>query len=194
MRRRTLITTAGAILGTSVGAAAYSQATVTRGTSFTVATDSSAQIGLAAGSSAITTTADDALDISLADLNTDSSFVYGNPANPSPASGDTLDVSSDFAFSITNNNADARDITISYTGSGVTFDIYSEDPTNGWTGATYVGTVDPSSSTSVTLSGVANLASHRVVMNVDTSNTAFDGNTGTAVSGTLKFDSVASTA
>jgi len=160
MQRRTVIASVGAILGTSVGAAAFTSATVSRDATFTVATDaSSALIGLNAGSTAGITETGDALAISLADLNTGGSFVYGDGA----------DIANAYAFSITNNDSNERSFTLGYDTAGVTFGIYQQGTAGDWSDAALVDTVD--STTDVNWTATAGEAV-RVVMTVDTSGVA----------------------
>lgn len=174
MRRRTLITTVGAILGTSVGAAAYTSASTSRNATFSVAADSgTALIGLAAGASPQITNNGDKLDVSLQNLNTDSTFTFG----------DTASLDTAYAFSITNNDTVSHDITVGYNTAGVTFNIYEQGATD-WTDAVSVGVVD--SATDVTLTAAAAGKEFRVVMTVDTTGI---GSTSTALDGVLSFAS-----
>lgn len=160
----------GAILGTSVGAAAYSSAEVTRSATFTVATDSSsALIGLTAGTSDDITDNGDKLDVAIADLNTDGKFTFG----------DSTSLDTAHAFSITNNDGSSRSITVSYDTAGVTFELFEQG--TDWTDATSLGTVD--SSTDVTLSASAG-QEIRAVMTVDTTGVASGA---TDLDGTLTF-------
>jgi hypothetical protein len=160
----------GAILGTSVGAAAYTNAEVTRSATFTVASDSSsALIGLTAGTSSDITDNGDKLDVSIADLNTDGKFTFGDTANVDTA----------YAFSITNNDGNSRSITAAYDTAGVTFELFEQG--TDWTDATSLGIVD--SSTNVTWSAAAG-QEVRAVMTVDTTGVASGA---TDLDGTLTF-------
>ena len=115
MHRRTVIASIGAIVGTSVGAAAYSSATVTRNATFTVAADSgTADVGLSAGTVSDITNNGDKLDIAIADLNTDSTFTFG----------DTTSLDTAHAFSITNNDTVDHTIDVAYDTANVTFEIF----------------------------------------------------------------------
>lgn len=183
MRRRTVIASVGALLGTSVGAAAYTSATVSRDATFTVAADTNALVGLAAGSApGVTETTSGELAISIADLNTESTFTFGN----------STDLTTDFAFSITNNDTIAHDIAVAYGTTGVTFQIYkpgtnSTDGSDDWTAATIEATVDASDGTTdQDLSAMASGAEYRVVMTVDTTGVASGA---TTLDGTLTFTS-----
>jgi hypothetical protein len=158
MQRRTVIASIGAILGTSVGAAAYSSANVTRDATFTVSTDaSSALIGLNAGSTSGVTESGDALSIAVQDLNTNGTFTYGDGAN----------IGSSYAFSITNNDGSQRSFTLGYGTAGVTFELFQQG--TDWTDATSLGVVD--STTDVTWTAAA-AEEIRAVMTVDTSGVA----------------------
>lgn len=172
MQRRTVIASIGAILGTSVGAAAYTNASVTRSTSFTVATDaSSALIGLNAGTANGVTDNGDKLDVSITDLNTDGSFTFGDSSS--------LDTA--HAFSIINNDSNTRSITVSYDTAGVTFELFELGSNGDWTGANSLGVVD--STTDVTLSATAS-QEFRAVMTVDTTGVASGA---TDLNGNLSF-------
>lgn len=171
MQRRTVIASIGAILGTSVGTAAYTSANVTRQASFTVSADSgTALIGLSAGTSPGITDNGDSLDISIADLNTDGSFTFGD--------GTSLDTA--HAFSILNNDSVERTLTLGYDTPKVTFELF-EEGTNGWGDATSLGTVDDA--TTVTWTAAAG-KEVRAVMTVDTTGV---GSGATALDGTLTF-------
>lgn len=170
MQRRTVIASVGAILGTSVGAAAYTSATVNRDATFTVATDAStALIGLSAGSTSGVDGSGDALTVSVADLNTDGTFVYGDGAN----------IGSSYAFSITNNDGGQRSFTLGYSTAGVTFELFQQG--TDWTDATSLGVVD--STTDVTWTAAA-AESIRVVMTIDTTGVASGA---TTLDGTLNI-------
>jgi hypothetical protein len=148
----------GAILGTSVGAAAYTNATVTRDATFTVSTDaSSALIGLNAGSTTGVTESGDTLSVSVQDLNTNGTFTYGDGTN----------IGSSYAFSITNNDGGQRSFTLGYSTAGVTFELFQQG--TDWTDATSLGVVD--SATDVTWTAAA-AEEIRAVMTVDTSGVA----------------------
>ncbi|NHX37769.1 MULTISPECIES: hypothetical protein [Halolamina] len=158
MQRRTVIASVGAILGTSVGTAAYTSATVTRDATFAVATDaSSALIGLNAGTTAGVTESGDALSIAVQDLNTDGTFVYGDGAN----------IDTSHAFSIINNDGSERSFTLGYDTAGVTFELFQQG--TDWTDATSLGTVD--STTDVTWTAAA-AEEIRAVMTIDTTGVA----------------------
>lgn len=169
MQRRTVIASIGAILGTSVGAAAYTSANVTRDATFTVAADGAALIGLSAGTTSGVTDSGDTLQIAPGDLNTDSTFTFG----------DGTDIANTYAFSITNNDSVERNLTIGYDTAGVTFEIFTQG--TDWTDATSIGTVD--AATDVTWTAAAG-AAVRVVMTVDTSGVASGA---TTLDGALTF-------
>lgn len=165
-----MVASIGAILGTSIGAAAYTSANVTRDASFTITTDAStAYIGLNAGTTDDISETGDALTITPGDLNTDSTFTYGDVNAPDTA----------YAFSITNNDANQRTITLGYSTAGVTFEIFQQG--TDFTDATSVGVVD--SATDVTWTAAAGEAV-RVVMTIDTSGVASGA---TDLDGTLTF-------
>ncbi|MFC7116330.1 hypothetical protein ACFQH2_18830 [Natronoarchaeum sp. GCM10025703] len=171
MQRRAVIGSIGAILGTSVGTAAYTSASVTRDASFTVATDAStALIGLNAGTTDGITETGDLLKITPADLNTDGSFTFG----------DSTSLDTAHAFSITNNDGSERSFTLGYGTAGVTFDLF-EEGTNGWTDAVSLGTVDDTTDVTWTAAAAQEV---RVVMTVDTTGVALGA---TDLDGTLTF-------
>jgi hypothetical protein len=161
----------GAILGTSVGAAAYTSANVTRSTSFSISADGSAFIGLSAGTTSGISNNGDKLEIAPSNLNTDGTFTYG----------DSTDLANSYAFSITNNDSVERSFTISYDTANVTFEIFTQG--TDWTDVTSQGTVD--SSSDVTYTAAADAADElRVVMTVDTTDVASGA---TDLDGTLTF-------
>lgn len=161
----------GAILGTSVGAAAYTSANVTRNTTFSISADGTALVGLTAGTPSDITNNGDLLEIAPTNLNTDSTFTYG----------DAVSLDTAHAFSITNNDGGERTLTISYDTAGVTFEIFSSG--TDWTDAntTSQGTVD--STTDVTYAAAAG-EELRAVMTVDTTGVASGA---TDLDGTLTF-------
>lgn len=177
MRRRSVIASIGAIVGTSIGAAAYTSASTSRQATFSVASDSgTALIGLIAGTSSQITDNGDKLDVSIQNLNTDASFTFG----------DSAALGTDYAFSIKNNDSVSRSITIGYNTAGVTFKVYkaggTTSPPSDWTTPTLQGTVD--SATDVTISAAAS-EEFRVVMTVDTTGVASGA---TTLDGTLTFN------
>lgn len=170
MQRRTVIASIGAILGTSVGAAAYTSATVTRDATFTIATDSgTALIGLNAGSFDEITDTGDTLNVAIQNLNTGGTFTFG----------DDTSIETVYAFSITNNDGGERTISLGYDTAGVTFDVWQQG--TDWTDATSVGVADDQ--TSVQWTAAASEAVH-VIMTVDTTGVASGA---TDLDGTLTF-------
>lgn len=166
-----VIASVGAILGTSVGAAAYTSATATRDATFTVATDAStALIGLNAGTTDGVTETGDALSVAVADLNTDGTFVYGD--------GTAVDTS--YAFSITNNDGAERTFTLGYDTVGVTFELFEQGTTD-FTDATSLGTVDDVTDVTWTAAAAEEI---RVVMTIDTTGVA-SGSGAAALDGIL---------
>ncbi|MHC3439830.1 hypothetical protein ACYJ1Y_17505 [Natrialbaceae archaeon A-gly3] len=172
MQRRSVIATVGAVLGTSVGAAAYTSATVNRDASFTVATDATdALIGLNEGTTDGVDESGDSLEISIENLNTDGSFTFGDGSN----------VDTSYAFTITNNDSESRTIDVDYDTAQVDFEIYEEGETD-WTDATAVGTVNESNEP-VSLSASTG-QEFRVVLTVDTDGI---GSSDASLDGTLTF-------
>lgn len=170
MQRRTVIASIGAILGTSVGAAAYTSASVSRDATFTVAADDAgAYIGLTAGTTDGVTNNGDVLEVAPADLNTDGTFTFGDGANVDTA----------YAFSITNNDTIERSFTVGYGTAGVTFELFEEG--TDFTDATSLGTVDDTTDVSWTAAAGQEI---RVVMTVDTTGVASGA---TDLDGTLTF-------
>ena len=118
-----------------VGTAAFTSATVTRSSSVGISADNSAVIGLTAGSVAgVTETTSGELDVALGNghgLNIESSFVYGDSS--------TVQSSSTYAFTMTNNADSALDFTVNYltgssfadssTSSNLNFEFYTGDGT-----------------------------------------------------------------
>lgn len=127
MQRRTLIASVGAIMGTGIGATAYTSATVNREATISVATDSTAQIELTAGGFDQITenTTTGVLDINFPSLNSNSTFVFGDSGGPQAS----------HAFTLTHNEAD-RDVALDYaftnadpdgTTVNVQFEVFTDD-------------------------------------------------------------------
>lgn len=111
MQRRTFIASIGAVLGTSVGAAAYTNATVARNANINVVTDDSGLIGLGDGTSGDLIDYNDqgglTIDLtrgSAAGANAEAQFAFGDSENAATA----------YAFTVTNNDTAARDLTLDY--------------------------------------------------------------------------------
>ncbi|WP_042662106.1 hypothetical protein [Haloferax sp. ATB1] len=164
MHRRTLIATVGAIVGTGIGAAAYSSATVTRSATIGVSADNSALISLSPSPDFTQITADgqDQLSINFSSLNGDSEFVFGDTTSPNTT----------YAFTIT--PSEANDITLSYSvnngdpitsNPNVQFEVFSWD--EGTSTATSEATA--TEETSGTFTPTAS-TTYYVVLTIDTTN------------------------
>jgi len=114
-----------------IGTAAFTSATVTRGSSVGVSADDGAVIGLTAGNVAGVSDTGDKLNVDLGNgngLNIESSFDYGDSSAPS----------STYAFSMTNNADSELDFTVNYINvdpdaadktSNLKFKFYNSDGT-----------------------------------------------------------------
>jgi len=120
MRRRGFVTGVAAFLGAgTVGSVAFSTATVERDVTVSVVNDDSgdAAIGLNPGTVGISSVNGDGelvLDTSDEDyggLNPNASFTYGDDADPK---------NNGHVFSVTNNDGESRDVTVSYADSANT--------------------------------------------------------------------------
>lgn len=135
MKRRTLIASIGAVAGTTLGAAAYSSATVSRTAMIDVSHDQNAFITLTAGESSFITNGsgtDGALTIDIGGegdvgLNQDATFTFGDDT-------DGTTIQTDKAFTIASNDPQSRDLTLNYTLSdpnpdvqNVLFKLYTVD-------------------------------------------------------------------
>lgn len=112
MQRRTLIATVGAVIGTGIGATAYTSATVDRSATIDVVTDDTGLIGLGTGTSGdlIYQDGNGALAIDLGagnatGANVNSTFTFGTES----------DALNSYGFTLTNNDTTARDVTLDYT-------------------------------------------------------------------------------
>jgi hypothetical protein len=179
MERREFLLSAGGIVGaTAIGSVAYTEATVDRSVTAEVAADDSAIIGLTAGTpSAIYKNNDGQLEIDTtvsdaSGLNTDGEFVYGDSDDPTGTPG----------FSITNNDADPHDLTVSLSNmtepasSSFEIELYEDDGTD-------IGTVD--SSTDQTYQGWTSSETIYAVVVIDTEGMSWDSD---AIGGTLRFE------
>lgn len=166
MRRRTLIATVGAVMGTGIGATAYTSATVTRDATIGVKADDTALIKLTPSPSfsQITKNATTGtLSINFTSLNAESEFVFGDANSPNTTN----------AFSIT--PSEGRSVTLSYTlNSGtdpaatnpnVQFEVFSWD--SGTSTATSQAVA--SEETDGTFTATAN-TEYYVVLTIDTTN------------------------
>ncbi|WP_336362518.1 hypothetical protein [Halalkalicoccus salilacus] len=129
MKRRTLIASIGAVAGTTLGAAAYSSATVTRDATIGVETDQLGLIQLTPSADFTQITEDGtsgALTINFSKLNVGSEFVFGDATAPETT----------HAFSFVQNDS-ARDFTFEYGltngdpsgDTNVQFEIFGDDGT-----------------------------------------------------------------
>ena len=154
-------------MGTGLGAAAYTSATVNRSATIGVETDQLGLIQLTPSSDFSQITEDattGALSINFSKLNVNSKFTFGDAAAPNTT----------HAFSLVQNDSN-RDVTFEYvldadpdaTTPNVTFDIYSWDSTNST--AVSEGTATESSGATVaTTAGT----SYYVVLTFDTTGMA----------------------
>lgn len=175
MNRRNFVIGTGAIAtSVGVGSLALTSATVERSVNIGVATDNAAVVGLIPGSTSAASLANgDQLEIDTSTsnangLNTEATFEYGDPANPTSTN----------LFSIVNNSGSEQEFTVEFarssSGDGsVTFELYDNSGSS-------VGNVTTSQSQTFTLSSAAQ---YYVVMTVDTTGTA-DGD---QLGGTLTF-------
>lgn len=127
MKRRTLIASIGAVAGTTLGAAAYTSATVNRDATIAVETDQLGLIQLTPSADFSQITEDGttgALSIDFSQLNVESEFVFGDATAPGTTN----------AFSLMQNESD-RDVTLEYVlantdpsaDPNLTFDIFTDD-------------------------------------------------------------------
>jgi hypothetical protein len=127
MNRRSILATIGGIGAVSTGAVAFTSASVSRNVNVGVSADSTAIIGLTAGSTnAATEQSNGELVIDTSngsnDLNVEATFTYG----------DTSDPMNSYLFSLTNNDTTSRDFTLSYTGGSgvVSFEVFDSTGTS----------------------------------------------------------------
>lgn len=154
------------VVSATLGASAYTTGSVSRTSSITVASDDGGLIGLSDGTSG------DLVYMNAGQLAIDFTRGGATGANEDATFtlGDTNDAVNASAFNITNQDATAHDLTVSYTGAGasgdgtnnIEFQIYDNT-------GTLAKTVSEES-TSATLTGVASGATYYVVIVVDTTN------------------------
>lgn len=156
MNRRTILTTIGGLGAVSTGAVAFTSASVSRTVTIGVTADSSAIVGLTAGSTdAATEQSNGALVIDTSngsnDLNVESTFIYGDSSDPTNA----------YLFSLTNNDTESRNFSLSYVnGSGiVSFEVFDDTGTS-------EGVID--GSTTLDALTIASGSTRYFVMTVDT--------------------------
>lgn len=185
MKRRQFLTSAAVLSTGSIGAAAYSTASVSRDVTIALDTDDTAVIGLTPSSDLSAVSLDqgrltvDTETGSSTGLNTNASFTYGDSSSPS----------STFAFKLTNNDSVNRQFTFELTGfSGVfggngslTFSFYDNSGSE-------TASVDASGSTSSTT--LSSSSSLYAIIEVDTT----DLDPSTDPSGTLKISATDTTA
>ena len=179
MRRKfTVLAVAFIAISATLGASAYTTGSVSRSANISVVNDDVGLIALSDGTSGplVFQNASGALEIDFtkggaSGVNTASHYELGNPA----------DAVNQSAFNITNNDAEAHDLTISYTGAAlgdadanIEFTVYDSS------GA--VAATVSEESTSATISGAAAGSTYYVVIVVDT----YGVQSGTNLSGTLK--------
>lgn len=173
------------VAATSVGASAFTAATVERQANADVVTDGSGLVGLADGNSGNLVYQDASTDQLVIDFengtalgaNTDALFEFGDPANPGSSQ----------AFTITNNDDEAHQMTAAYsldaddgnTDANLEFQIYDST-------GTLVGTVDEEGTT-VNMNAAA-ADTYNVVIVVDTGHGSASTLTSTGdLSGTLSI-------
>lgn len=176
MKRRQFLTSAAVLSTGSIGAAAYSTATVSRDVTIALDTDENAVIGLtpSADLQAVSLTNGrltiDTQTGSSSGLNTNASFSFGDSSSPS----------STFAFKLTNNDSVSRQFTFELTGFGgvfggngqLTFDFYDS------TGSSVASVTASGGTATTTLSANSDLFA---IIDVDTT----DLDPSTNPSGTL---------
>lgn len=129
MKRRTLIASIGAVAGTTLGAAAYTSATVNRDATIAVETDQLGLIQLTPSADFSQITEDGttgALSINFSQLNVESEFTFGDTTAPATTN----------AFSLMQNDSN-RDVTFEYAltnadpsvDPNLTFEIFTDDGT-----------------------------------------------------------------
>lgn len=144
-RREYLLATAGIAASTSIGAVAYTTASADRDVTIEIAADDQALIGLSPGPTNAVEITDSVLTIDTATgdsdgLNPDGNFVYGDGSTPT----------TEYAFSLTNNDSEQRTFTLGledFTFGGdaqLTISLYEDD-------GTLVGDITPADDQSVTL-------------------------------------------
>lgn len=176
MERREFLLSAGGIVGaTAIGSVAYTRAEVTRSVNAKIANDDSAIIGLVAGShQAIYNSSNGRLKIDTtngaAGLNSQGDFKYGSTSNPS----------SDYAFSVTNNDNQSHELTVKLNNmtepGSSTFEIEFFDSSG-----SSLGTV--TSSSNLTYSGWASGETILAVVTITTDGTSG----GDSIGGDLVF-------
>lgn len=162
------------IVGMAFGASAFTTATIERDSTIDVTSDSNSIIALSAGSSSMVSETDGELTIDMSGSNGE-----GVNVNSTYVIGDTSNATNTYAFSTTNNDANARNITFAYAANtdndankNVQFDVYD----SGGSSATSF-----SEEGNATLTSVSSGTTHYIVLTVDTSGSA----TNDDLSGTL---------
>lgn len=155
MQRREFILGSAALSITSViGSVAYTNANVKRDVSINVTTDDQALIGLSPGTTNAVTLVDgklafDATTANAAGLNANATFTYGDSASPT----------TDYAFTLTNNDGESHSFTISLLNlvagpnADLTFHLYKTDGTS-------IGEVTESTSQTVTIASAETIYVH----------------------------------
>lgn len=162
-------------MGTGIGAAAYTSASVDRSATIDVVTDDTGLIGLGTGTSGdLIAHNNGALAIDLtagtaSGANVESTFTFGDEADAANA----------YAFTVTNNDTAGRDVTLDYAltntdpdsnNPNVQFKVYDntgaavETDTNGNT----ISIADESASYTITSAGAG--TAYHVVLTIDTTN------------------------
>lgn len=174
-RREFLLSATGIVGATTVGSIAYTNATVTRGVSSNIAADSSAVIDLEAGAVSAVTETDGQLEIdttgSSSGLNGNATFTYGKSESPT----------TNFAFSVTNNDGSSHDLTVELLNMGSlpansSFTVTFYDDTG-----TEAGTADPNNDFSYT--GWSNSEALYALVDIETT----DATSSNDFSGEIKF-------
>lgn len=155
MQRRKLLAGIGLLGATSAGAVAFTSASVSRDVEIAVEADDSAIVGLNPGTTNAAELVDGVLQIDTSngsnDLNVDAVFTYGNES----------DATNGFLFSVTNNDASARDFDFSYDSnegspSVALFEVYDDVGTS-------VGTFEDGNDVSLNLGSGGTAYVHMVV-------------------------------
>jgi len=175
-RREFLLSATGIVGATTVGSIAYTSATVTRGVTAEVSQDSKAIIELKSGNTnAVTTTSNGELKInpdSGSGLNANATFKYGDSGN----------ISTDNAFTITNADSSKHSLTLKL--NNMSLPGSSSFSIELFNGSGSLGTVTPSSDLSIGESKWGSSTTLYALVSVTTDGTA-DGD---KLSGDLVLD------
>ena len=162
MKRRTLIASIGAVAGTTLGAAAYTRATVERSAEISVIADQNAHIQLTPGKFSQISEVEGKLSINFTKLNANSTFVFGDATGPAV----------EHAFSLSHlETASEGDINLEYVldpdpsaDTNVQFDIYTDDEAG-----TVENVATVNEDTPGTITSALSSETYYVVLTLDTS-------------------------